>query len=295
MALTLAEAAKLSNDLLVKGVFETVVKASPLLERMPFIEVSGNALTYNREAGPGTAAFYAVGAAWAEDTPTFTQVTTSLKILGGDADVDNYLRQTRSNIQDIEAVVLELKVKAVAHKFEETAITGDSTVDPNAFDGLRTIIGTGSQAVTMGTNGATLTLAKLDEMLDLIRPGKPDLIIMSRRSRRKLNELRRAASSQIEGVVNEFGRWVELYNGIPIAVSDFVPDNETVGTSTDCSSIYAVAFGEDGLVGLTNGWIQVERVGSLEARDATRNRVKWYCGLALFSTLKVARLYGVRP
>jgi len=287
MALTLAEAAKLSNDLLVKGVFETVVKASPLLERMPFIEISGNALTYNREASPGTAAFYAVGATWAEDTPTFTQVTTSLKILGGDADVDNYLRQTRSNIQDIEAVVLELKAKAVAHKFEETAITGDSAVDPNAFDGLRTLVGTGFQAVSMGTNGATLTLAKLDEMLDLI--------IMSRRSRRKLNELRRTASSQIEGVVNEFGRWVELYNGIPIAVSDFVPDNETVGTSTDCSSIYAVAFGEDGLVGLTNGWIQVERVGSLETRDATRNRVKWYCGLALFSTLKVARLYGVRP
>ena len=48
-------------------------------------------------------------------------------------------------------------------------------------------------------------------------------------------------------------------------------------------------------MGLTNGWIQVERVGALEARDAARNRVKWYCGLALFSTLKVARLYGVRP
>ena len=52
-------------------------------------------------------------------TPTFTQVSTSLKILGGDADVDQYIATTRSNVQDIEAAVLELKAKAVAHEFED--------------------------------------------------------------------------------------------------------------------------------------------------------------------------------
>jgi len=47
MALTLAEASKLSNDILVQGVIETVVKESPVLQRMPFIEITGNGLTYN--------------------------------------------------------------------------------------------------------------------------------------------------------------------------------------------------------------------------------------------------------
>jgi hypothetical protein len=47
MALTLAEAAKLSNDMLLQGVVETIVKDSPVLQRLPFIEIAGNGLTYN--------------------------------------------------------------------------------------------------------------------------------------------------------------------------------------------------------------------------------------------------------
>ncbi|MBI4339165.1 MAG: hypothetical protein HY680_04350, partial [Chloroflexi bacterium] len=89
MPLTLAEAVKLSNDLLLAGVIETIVKESPVLQALPFIEITGNGLTYNRENAAPTAAFYTVGDAWAEDTPTFTQVNTALAILGGDADVDN--------------------------------------------------------------------------------------------------------------------------------------------------------------------------------------------------------------
>ena len=48
MALTLAEASKLSNDVLAQGVIETVVKDSPVLQKMPFIEITGNGLTYKQ-------------------------------------------------------------------------------------------------------------------------------------------------------------------------------------------------------------------------------------------------------
>ena len=48
MALSLTEAAKLSNDVVLAGVIETIVKESPVLERVPFIEMVGNALTYFR-------------------------------------------------------------------------------------------------------------------------------------------------------------------------------------------------------------------------------------------------------
>jgi len=36
-------------------------------------------------------------------------------------------------------------------------------------------------------------------------------------------------------------------------------------------------------------------VGSLETKDATRTRIKWYCSMALFNTLKLSKLIGVRP
>lgn len=57
--------------------------------------------------------------------------------MGGDADVDNFLKATRSNIQDLEAAAVELKAKALKEKFEETFIYGDATSDPKQFDGIR--------------------------------------------------------------------------------------------------------------------------------------------------------------
>ena len=136
MALTLAEASKLSNDMLLQGVVETIVKDSPVLQQLPFIEIVGNGLTYNQENTLPNADFYDVGDTWTESTPTFTQVTANLKIMGGDADVDNFLKETRSNIQDLEAAVIELKTKALKDKFEDNFIYGDVTTNPKQFDGL---------------------------------------------------------------------------------------------------------------------------------------------------------------
>ncbi len=66
--------------------------------------------------------------------------------------------------------------------------------------------------------------------------------------------------------------------------------------SADCSTVYAFQMGEGALTGLTSpGGLQVERVGSLETKDASRIRVKWYASLALFNTVKLAKLTGVRP
>lgn len=61
MALTLNESAKLSNDVLLSGVVETIVNESPVLQHLPFIEIVGNSLTYNRENAAPTVAFYDVG------------------------------------------------------------------------------------------------------------------------------------------------------------------------------------------------------------------------------------------
>src|SRR3990172_651521 len=151
MALTLADAAKLSNDLVLQGVIETVVKDSDVLRFLPFIDVVGNALTYNRENAAATAGFFAVGDTWTESAPTITQVQSSLVILGGDADVDKYIRQTRSNVQAIEPPPPQLKAKAVKDKFEDPFINGDIPTDAKPFDGRARLVPSGQQ-VSMGTN-----------------------------------------------------------------------------------------------------------------------------------------------
>jgi hypothetical protein len=305
MALTLEEAAKLSNDMLLQGVVETIVKDSPILQGLPFIEIVGNGLTYNQEKALPSIDFYDVGDTWVESTPTFEQKSANLKIMGGDADVDNFLKSTRSNVQDLEAAVIELKAKALRDKFEEIFIYGDATTNPKQFDGLRLLIDTESasdQVIAMGDTGATLTLAKLDELIDAVKGGKPDMLLMSRRSRRKLNALVRAAGGMTETDRDKWGNFIQLWDGVPIGVNDWILDTHTVASSLEtgttggtCSTIYAVQFGEGALCGLTSpGHLQAEPVGPLENKDASRTRVKWYVSLALFSSVKAAALIGVK-
>jgi len=356
MSISLTEASKLSTDILLKGIIETIVKDSPILQELPFIQIVGNSLKYNREKTLPTVAWYdPVTDTWTTSEPEFEQCSASLCILGGDADVDNFLKTTRNNIQDLEAAVIEQKAKALRNEFENTFLNGDSSVNAKQPDGLyKTMKGTAWQASTAyslgdvvvptagnengfryectsagtsdaseptwptaegetvddntvtwtcrfgnhlgsGANGATLTLNKIDQLIDLVRGGKPDLLLMSRRSRRKIAVLSRAAGSNLQVGQGKLGEFVELYNGIPVAISDWVKDNYVVGTSTDCSAIFAFQMGEGAVCGLTSPeMIQVERLGSLETKDAFRTRVKWYVSLANFSIVKAAMLTGVR-
>jgi hypothetical protein len=355
MSISLDEASKLSNDVLLKGIIETMVKDSPILQELPFIQITGNSLKYNREKHLPTVGWYApVTGTWTTSEPEFEQCTASLCVLGGDADVDNFLKATRSNIQDLEAAVIEQKAKALRHEFENAFLNADGTgnkptglygtlkgtawtadtayslgdvVVPSAGleNGFRyecTTAGT-SHATTeptwpttegetvldgtvtwtcrfgnhlgSGANGATLALTKLDQLIDLVRGGKPDMLLMSKRSRRKIQALIRASGAILETRPGRFMEQVQLYNGIPIAVSDWVKDDYTVGTNADCSAIFAFQMGEGAVCGLSSPeMVQVERLGSLETKDASRTRVKWYVSLALFSIVKCAMLTGVR-
>jgi HK97 family phage major capsid protein len=209
MALTLAQAANLSNNIVLQGVVETIVSESPVLQVLPFIDINGNALVYNQENTLPVANFYNVGDTWAEATPTFTQQTATLAILGGDADVDQYIQQTRTNIQDIEAVIIEEKAKSVRRAWEQQFING--TTGANGFNGLANLV-TGGQTLTVATNGGVLTLALLDQIIDLVKPGKPDMLLMSRRTRRTLTQLVRASGAFIESEINTFGQWQQYYN-----------------------------------------------------------------------------------
>jgi hypothetical protein len=301
MPFTLTDAAALTQDLLLRGVLDTLVTESAVLRYLPFLTVNGSAVTYNQESVMSTVSFYAVGDTWAEDVVQVSPQQMGLTTLGGDADVDAFLQQTYHNPNDLEALAIANKAKAVAYAFNDTFYHGDTLVNPNQFDGLNRTCGTiatsggfsGSvRALSHGLNGATLTLAHLDELIDAIKPGGPSALFMSRRSRRKLKALR---ANAVELSVDQFGRRILTYDGIPVEADDNIPDTETQGANTDCSSIYAVQFGyQTGVMGLQNGGLQVQRLGELETKNARRTRIKWYCGLAVFRTLAVARLAGVR-
>ena len=117
-----------------------------------------------------------------------------------------------------------------------------------------------------------------------------------------MNALSRAAGSNLEVGTGKLGEFVQLYNGIPVGVNDWILDThtlvgsvETLYTGDVCSTIYALCFGEGAVCGLTGpGGLAVEPIGSMETKDAARTRIKWYVSLADFSKVKRAALIGVK-
>src|SRR4051812_605716 len=242
-----------------RGVIETILEESPMLRLMPFIEIEGNSFKYTQENTLGGASFYPVNGVWSEATASFTQRTVNLAILGGDSDVDNFVQRARSNVNDQRAIQTVLKAKDVARKWEQSVIYGDSSADPNAFDGLATVIttsGLSAQVITPAASGGATTLALIDQLIDLVRGGKPDCLLTTRKQRRKLKALLTASAHYVESGESSFGRNVMHYDGIPVLISDFLTDTEAAdnGTGNTFSSMWALHFSPaDGLTGLTNG------------------------------------------
>lgn len=317
MAITLTEAAKLSTTDLQKGVLETFVQTSPVLDRLPMLEIEGNAYAYNSEATLPGVEFRAVNGSYSESTGTVNQKSETLAILGGDADVDRFIQQTRSNLNDQRATQTAMKVKAISYKFQDTFINGDSSTDTNSFDGLKKRL-TGNQVIDAAPNGLNVVgssnadihtfLDKLDELLAAVPGinGTNGAIYANAKIIRKIASALRHVSLDTVLMEDIAGKRTIQWNGIPIldlgataaaAPVDILPLTETQGTANNASSIYAVKFGADegdqAVTGLTNGGVQVEDLGQLQSKPAYRTRIEFYCGLAVFGGKAAARLKGV--
>lgn len=299
MALLAAEAAKLSQNDLVRGVIEEIIDRESIYNVLPFTQVNGKAYVYNRENTISEGDFLVPGDTVNEGAATFTQVTTTLTVLAGDVDVDKFLNETQSDNNDQLAIQIALKAKALARAARRTIITGDVATTPKAFDGIKKLTPAG-QTIAIGTNGGPLTLQKLDELVDLVKSGRPDAILMRPGTVRAYKELLRNTGGGTDAVMMQlpnFSAPVLTHSGIPIIADDFLVGNETKGAGTNMCSVYAIRMNEaDGLHGLYGGasaGIRIEEIGTVQNKDAWRVRVKWYLGLALKSTQSIARLEGV--
>jgi hypothetical protein len=305
MALTLTEAAKFSRNMVRKGVLEIIIKDSVVLANLPFKDIVGNAYQYLQENTLGSASFYNPGDIWVEQTPTFTQKTAGLKIMGGDADVDNFLQATRSDITDIQSEIIEKKAKGVKHTFLDTFYYGDSAVNTKQFDGLHKLV-TAAQTIHQGSGstGAALSVSNLDALLDLVFDGPADYWLMSKKMRTALSVYIRKSRGPARAWAarpTPARRWSGATS--PIAVDDFIVNTETIGTSAAytaktggaTTSIFLVRFGTDDLCGLQHGGLVTNEIGQLESKDAKRWRIKWYVSLALMRDFALSMIDGINP
>lgn len=305
---TLIESAKLAQDELVAGVIENIITVNRMFDVLPFDSIEGNSLAYNREnvlgdvimAGVGTT-FSSVGGA-GKGAATFTKVNSNLTTIMGDAPVNGLIQATRSGDgNDQTAVQIASKAKSAGRKYQDLLINGSGV--NNEFAGLIQLCASGQKAAT-GANGSGLSFAILDELMDLVtdKDGQVDYIAMHARTLRSYKALLRALGGASVNEVVELpgGAEVPAYSGTPIFRNDYIPTNQTKGTSSNTTTIFAGTFDDGsrahGIAGITAtqaAGIQVVDVGEAENSDEHIWRVKWYCGLALFSEKGLACADGI--
>jgi hypothetical protein len=303
MSLTLVEASKLhSGDVIRAAVIEQYARSADILRVLPFDDIDGNALKYNREETLPGVAYRGINEGYTESTGVLNPIVEPLMISGGDLDVDRFI--VRTNGEDQRSVHEAMKIKALALNFALKFLKGDQESDPKEPDGLQVRL-VGDQLIDAGatSGGDALSLAKLDELIDAV-DGATHLC-MNKTLRRLLTAAARTTTvgGYVTYDVDEFGRRVTKYNDLPILIFDkdntntqilpFTEANPGGGTAAS-TSIYCVALGDGKLVGIQNGTIEVEDLGELETKPAYRTRVEWYNGLAVYDGYAAARLRGIK-
>lgn len=300
MALTLVESAKIAlgrDEVLKATIMELYASNSDILQYMPFTNISGNALAFNREKTLPTIGFRGVNEGYTEGTGEVDNITESLSIAGGDVDVDKFLVDTGG--PDQRAVQEALKIKALSLSMTKEIIKGDVTSTPKGFDGFQ-VRCTGSQLISNSTaaSGAGLSLAKLDEVIDAVEQATH--IVLNKALRRRITQAARTSTvgGYVTYDVDNFGVRVTKYNDLPLLIADkdntdtdILPFSETAASgSSVTSSLYVVSFNETGVVGLQNAEMSVRDLGELETKPVYRTRIEWYVAMAIMRPRALARL-----
>lgn len=301
-SLTLVEAAKIQQNPLIAGVIESIVTVNQLYQRLPFDQIVGNALLYTRENALGGVAPIGIGGgsnaipAAAKTPATFTPVTTPLKALIGDAEVDHFVETTMGNNNSQRGVQVASKAKSLGREYQRQMVLGDSSVDPLEFDGLQKLV---PAAQLIDAASATYSLDQLDALISLVKAkdGAVDFIMMPDEGIRKhLALLRALGGASISEVITLPGGGQEIrYRGIPIYRNDYIPISAPGATRT--TDVYAGTFddgsrkvGVAGLTSVVQAGIFVSSVGEAEQTNDIITRLRFYSSLAVFSELGIARL-----
>ena len=301
MAVTLAQAAALVADPIRRGALETASQVSWVWDRLRFENINGNAYAYDSEKIlPGTA-FRSVNEAYVESTGVVNQATESLVILGGDADVDQFIESTMQSSRGVlMADQVRMKLESAQGTYVDAFFNGDVIVQPKGFDGLRKRL-VGSQVLdSVAPADESGFLADLDDLFAQVRGGLPDVVYANARILSKLKSTARAVGGA-EYILSEMtGKREFTWNGVPFvdpgqhwSGRDILPYVDATGGDVFAVKL-ASGFSDEGVLGITNGSLRVKYLGELQEKPAIRTRIDFYCGMAVQGGKAAARLRGVK-
>lgn len=315
------------GDPVTSMVMTEMRKNAPALEFLHFFKAPGSS-AHERMADDidGTLVTRTIGNDFATQDFTPGYGDFALQILGKNVRLDIAYEERAADIPS--EMMLKLKNWALnaGRNFMYYFIDGDSTADNGAtppvslhqFNGLRKIIallvaaGDSGRIITLGSGaGLQVSLGNsdaarvaqqkfiegIDNLIESV-DGGADCLMMDGQL---LTRLSTVARDQCTVSLNEFGAKIGDYNGVKIVPtgrkhdgSRIIPFSETVGASTDCTSVFAFKSGEKiDLTAMTTGVglkvYPMEKVGNFY-----QHMVQLQMDMAAMSKRCVAKLGGVR-
>lgn len=306
--LTLAEAARTSQDETLRTAAWATVNRSPLLVGgrnielsaaspigvLPFKTMTRPDFTFRRESTRGSAVWYSHGDDIVNEVATTTSVTVTIKFIARGVEVPNTLLATESADFDN----LGYQTKQAFHAVVDEAMTafyyGSTTTNPNVPNGAQNSVDS-ANVIERGSSSAagTLRVQDFDNMIVNNMKMGVDLIVCSGAVYRLLQAASRSTS--VSGTIqfgpDQFGKHTNNYNGIPVWIDDYILNTESTVTTTydaptggtNNSSVFFFKFGEDTLHGLVSdvpggmaGMSIVPVSDNMEKKDNSLWRVRWY-------------------
>lgn len=324
MAITLAEAKVGMSDKVDQQVIDMFRRSSLLLDRLTFDNcispgTGGSTLSYGyiQLKTPSTAAVRTINTEYTAGEAKREKKTTNAIIMGGSFKVDRVLQNTSGAVDEL-AFQAEQKIKATANFFHNCVINGTSAASgagyvTNTFDGLKKLLSGTSNEITSTVSLTTAAemdsnsnafLDELDAFLTVL-DGTPSMLLMNDKMLSKVRGAARRAG-YYERTKDDFGRYVETYNGIPLmdagkyyngtSTVDVIDTSAASTNAAGTTAIYAVSLGLDGFHGISPTGTSVIQsyMPDLTAPGAVKTgEVELVAGVALKNTLKAAVLKGI--
>jgi hypothetical protein len=300
MAITLAQYRTQFQEPMRDALVELIWQSSTILPLLHFIPTDDLQYSYSNRTALPAIAFRAINGEYAGATGNYSKVTEDLGIFGQEIKTDARLVENRGSVardREVQGVV-----RAAGLFYDKFFFDGDKATVADQFNGLNVRL-TGGRLLTAATNGATLTLDMIDNLLTSTPgPNSGKTLLMNRWHLQKLNALIRAAAGGAS-LVEVANAMVVSYRGAMVKVVEVDHTNaqilgfdETVGSSNICSSIYCVRFGGavdetdvQGLLG--SNFMQVKDEG--QRGTAYYDILDCAMGLGIFGSESATRLRGI--
>jgi hypothetical protein len=217
---------------------------NPLRQNMPRIPGRGSAFRFTtRTAGTTPAAFIGETTSDAiRSAGSRNRETRAFKTIIARGRIGRFSQAVGDSLLDLLGDELEARAEDY-RDFEDLAmIQGDALANVVAYDGFDRLLGLKGMPGAAGTTytnqviyptgmapavGATLTGNLMDQLVDKVVHGEPNMIVCSRAGRRALLKIIHAATRYLDKVEVVGGHKLPAWMGIPIFVSTNIPDVAT--------------------------------------------------------------------